>query len=48
MERYNKITCQLKDASQDIILNNLPSVLKVRLFADSLCARPPKTMDELQ
>lgn len=48
MDCYNKIARQVKDVSQEFILNNLSTTLIVGPFADSLCVRPPKTMGELQ
>lgn len=41
-------TLKARDISQEFILNNLPETLKAGLFANSLCARPPKTIDKLQ
>lgn len=48
MDQYNKIARQVRDVSQEFILNNWSTALKARMFADSMCVRLSKTMDELQ
>ncbi|WVZ03972.1 hypothetical protein V8G54_024778 [Vigna mungo] len=48
MNRYTETAWQVKDVNHSFIINNLPSFLRPRYFAEKLYAHPPKTMDELQ
>ncbi|XP_047153449.1 uncharacterized protein LOC124824968 [Vigna umbellata] len=47
MKKYNEVARRVKNVNHTFIINNLPSCLRLRYFAEKLYARPPKTMDEL-
>jgi len=46
MERFNKMSVKIKNLSDEIVRHHFTTGLKSNPFADKICRKPPKSMDE--
>lgn len=48
MERYATISIRIRDLDHGVVLHSMITTLKPWIFANNLCRKQPKDLDELQ
>lgn len=47
MDRFDRIAIQIKNLNPEVALHSIPLALWPDKFIDSMCKKPPSSMDEL-